>query len=91
MDQETRRYIDDLLRGRTVANGLFNLAASPAASTSVTRLGVSSGSVVLVSPYSNAVMSDIRQIVPAKDAFVVHHVSSSTTPRTFRYVFLTGQ
>lgn len=90
IDSEVRRYIDDILAGRSNACGAFTLAANPATSTAVERRGISSGSVVLPVPYSaHARYSDITNIVPDTDGFVVNHAASTST-RTFRYTFSTG-
>lgn len=90
MDNETRRYLDDILAGRVVTTGEFNLAASPATTTTVTRVGVSRNSIVNLMPYnSSATLSIIQNVVPANGSFVVNHTSSANT-RTFRYSFVTG-
>lgn len=90
MDSEIRRYIDDILAGRTVTTGEFSLTASPATTTTVTRIGVSRNSVVHLTPHnSSASYSAIQNVVPANGSFVVNHTSSALT-RTFRYSFVTG-
>lgn len=90
MDSEVRRYIDDILAGRTVATGEFSLTASPATTTTVTRIGVSRNSIINLMPYnSSAALSIIQNVVPANGSFVVNHTSSALT-RTFRYSFVTG-
>jgi hypothetical protein len=89
-DPEVRRQLSDLLQGRTTAAGSFALATGAATTTTVTRIGVSSNSVILTTPYSALASSaDIVRIVPAKEQFVVTHTASASA-RTHRYVCLTG-
>jgi len=89
IDPETKRSLDDLAQGKITAAGEFNLAASPAISTVVTRRGVSTGCVILTQAMSaNASNADIVRIVPGKNVFTVHH-TASVNPRTHRYVFFT--
>ncbi len=91
IDAEVRRDLDDIRQGRTWAAASFNLTADGVTTTTtVTRLGVSSNSVVLTQAYSAlAANSDITRIVPAKDSFVVTHTASANV-RTHRYVYFTG-
>ena len=89
-DQEVSRAITDLLRGQTYTASTFDLTTGAATSTSVTRIGMSSNSVVLPQAYSAlASNADIVRIVPVKDSFTVFHTASANT-RTHRYVYLTG-
>lgn len=86
---EVRRELNDLLYGKSLAVGSFDLTTG-VTSTTVTRTGVSSNSVITTQAYSaNASNADITRIVPAKDQFVVTHTNSALA-RTHRYFFVTG-
>jgi hypothetical protein len=90
MDQEVRREIDGLKQGTTFAAGQFSVNSS-VTSTTVTRNGVSAGSVVHATAYSStAANSDIQRIIPAKGSFVVYHTSNAGI-RTYAYSFVTPQ
>ncbi len=90
IDPEVRRDLDDIRQGRLWATGTVTLAAAPATTTTVSKTGVSSNSIVLTQAYSAlASNADITNIVPSKDSFVITHSSSANT-RTHRYVFFTG-
>lgn len=90
ISREIQRWLDQLLTGWTTGAGSFDLTVTPATSTTVTRTGVSSNSVILTQAYSaNASNADITKIVPAKDSFTVTHTASANT-RTHRYIIKTG-
>ncbi len=87
---DTQRWLNDLLRGRSSAVGVFALISGTAVSTTVVRTGTAASSVVIPSAYAGlASNADITSIVPTRDAFTVFH-SASVATRTFRYIFLTG-
>lgn len=90
MDDETRRYIDDLLAWRTAVGGTVTLATS-GTTTTVTRKGVSSSSVVSLTPYDDGAKTEgIPKVVPTKGAFTITHTSTATA-RNYRYVIHTPQ
>ena len=90
IEDETKREIDLLLQGRTMAARSFALATGAATTTTVVKTGVSSNSVILTMPYSAlASKADIIRIVPAKDQFVVTHTASADE-RIHRYECRTG-
>jgi hypothetical protein len=90
IDEDTKRALLELTQGRTYAASSFDLATGAATTTTVTKTGVSSNSVILTTPYSAfASAADIVCIVPAKDQFVVTHTASANA-RTHRYVCFTG-
>lgn len=85
-DDEFRRMYNYLLQGAIGVAGDLNLAASPATSTTIERLGVSSSSVVSLTPFNAAARTEgIPQVVPANGSFVLTHASSAST-RAYRYV-----
>ncbi len=91
IDNETRRELDQLKAGTTFAAGSFDLNVS-STSTTVTRNGVSIGSVVHTTAYSSvAANADITRVVPFKGGFTVTHNSSSTAGRTHMFSFRTPQ
>ena len=90
IDPETKRYLDDLLQGRTTALRTFDLTTGAATSTVVTCVGMSSNAVVTTQAYSAlSSNADIVRIVPAKDQFTVTHTASANA-RTHRYVWHYG-
>lgn len=87
---DLRREFDNVYRGKTYTTGQFTLGVSPATSTTVNRLGVSTNSVVHLIAHTNAQQSDIIRVIPAKDQFVVTHTASASSNRVFRYTYWTG-
>lgn len=86
IDSDVRREIDQLKQGFVFVAGTLSLASSPATTTTITRVGVSSGSIVSLTPYNSAAATaGIPQCVPANGSFVLSHSSSAST-RTYRYV-----
>jgi hypothetical protein len=89
-DADLRRMENELKQGLTFVAGDFTLSTS-GTTTTITRLGVSASSVVSPTPYNAGARTEgIPQIVPANGLFVITHTSTST-PRTYRYVVHTPQ
>ena len=82
--------VRQLMEGRSNAVGQVTLAASPATQTTVTSPTCAAGSVVLLSPRTaNAAAALATTFVAAGNgSFVVTHVSSPQTDRTFGWVAL---
>jgi hypothetical protein len=52
IDPDVKRQLDNLEQGRTTAASSFALATGAATTTTVTKIGVSSNSVIVTQPYS---------------------------------------
>ena len=90
IEPDVKRSLDSLRQGFVTSAGSFTLAASPATTTVVTRLGVNSTSVIVCQAANAATSnSDIARIIPATDQFTVHH-SNATATRVFRYAWFTN-
>lgn len=90
IDDEVRRFIDDLLKGRTAVAGTVTLETS-GTTTTVTRQGVSSNSIVSLTPQSSAAASSgIPEVTPAKGLFTLTH-SIDASSRIYGYVIHTPQ
>lgn len=89
-EEDLRRAINEVKRGMTFVAGTLSLTAS-VTSTAITRDGVSSSSVVSLTPYNTGAKNEgIPQVVPATGSFVITH-TNTTTARTYRYVVHTPQ
>ena len=91
--------LNDLAAGRLNNGGEVTLTAN-AASTTVQRLGVAAGDMIVFSPLTANAAAEIgngTMFVAAanitKNQFVITHANNAQTDRTFRYAFfavLTG-
>ena len=87
---DLRRLENEVKQGLVFTAGQLALVTS-GTTTSVTRDGVSSSSIVSLTPFdAGAKTEGIPQVVPANGAFTLTHTSTST-PRTYRYVVHTPQ
>lgn len=82
--------IQQLASGRSNAFGIITLAPAPATSTAVTDQNCATGSVPILTPATaNAAAAFSTTYVPvvtiANGSFVIQHVSSAQTDRTFLY------
>jgi hypothetical protein len=89
-DADLRRMANELKQGMTFVAGQLSLNSS-STTTSVTRDGVSTTSVISLTPYDAGARTEgTPQVVPSSGAFVLTH-TSTTTARTYRYVVHTPQ
>jgi len=89
-DADLRRVENELKQGLVYVAGEFVLSTS-GTTTTITRVGVSASSVVNPVPFDTGAKNEgIPKIVPANGSFVITHTSTST-PRTYRYVVHTPQ
>lgn len=87
---DARRAIDHIYQGRVRSCAEFTLATT-GTSTTVTKTGISTQSVILTQAFSSsAANADITRIVPGKDTFTVTHTATSGGTKTHRYVCFTG-
>jgi hypothetical protein len=87
---DLRRLENEVKQGLVYTAGQLALVTS-GTTTSVTRDGVSSSSIVSLTPYDTGAKNEgIPQVVPTNGAFTITHTSTST-PRTYRFVVHTPQ
>jgi hypothetical protein len=68
INDEVRRELIDLLRGRTFTASSFNLSVAPAVSTTISKELISSNSVILTQAFSAlALQGDITSISRPRD------------------------
>jgi hypothetical protein len=89
-NDDLRRQVNELKQGFCFVAGEFSLSSS-GTTTTIVRRGVSASSIVSPTPFNAGARTEgIPQIVPASGSFVITHTSTST-PRTYRYVVHTPQ
>ena len=86
---EVWRELQDLYAGSITTVGEVSLDVAPATSTTVTRRGVSTNSIVVLSPTNAAAKTEGHpNVACTKGQFVLTH-SSNASARTYRYIFFT--
>ena len=89
-DADVRRLGNEVKLGLTFVAGQLSLTSN-SSTTSITRDGVSSTSVISLTPYNAGARTEgIPQVVPANGSFVLTHTSAATA-RTYTFVVHTPQ
>jgi hypothetical protein len=89
IDPEVDRRLKDLQAGMIFTLFDVTLAVSPATTTTVTRRGISTSSIVIPTPTNAAARTEgVPQVAVARDQVTFTH-SASASARTYRCIFFT--